>query len=99
MNFQELISSDSGTQDSLASGGGNGGFNTTTGFATGTTCTSSGTYRASNKYMDAILIFAAGEIFLPFLDGRKTTWYALSPTLTTKKEGSFSSVKVEAGTV
>ncbi|HKG78995.1 MAG TPA: hypothetical protein VKA78_06235, partial [Pyrinomonadaceae bacterium] len=60
---------------------------------------SSGTYRASNKYMDAVLIFAAGEVFLPFVDGRKTTWYALSPTLSTNKDGSFTSVKVVAGTV
>ena len=84
------------TQESLA---GNGGFSTTTGFATGTICQSSGTFRASNKYMDAVLIFAAGEVFLPFLDGRKTTWYALSPTLSTNKDGSFTSVKVVAGTV
>jgi hypothetical protein len=84
-------------QDSLA--GGNGGFNTTTGFATGTTCTSSGTYRASNKYMDLVQIYAVGEIFLPFADGKKTTWYPLTPSLSTNKDGSFSSVKVSAGTI
>jgi hypothetical protein len=84
-------------QDSLA--GGNGGFNTTTGFATGTTCTSSGTFRASNKYMDIVQVYAVGEVFLPFADGKKTTWYALSPSLTTNKDGSFTSVKVVAGSV
>ncbi len=91
---QDLISN----QDSLATGG-NGGFNTTTGFATGTTCTSSGTYRASNKYMDTVQIYVAGEIFRAFVDGKKTTWYALSPALSTNQDGSFSSVKVEAGTI
>ena len=91
---QDLIAN----QDSVAAGG-NGGFNTTTGFATGTTCQSSGTFRASNKYMDIVQVYAAGEVFLPFCDGRKTTWYALSPTLSTNSSGSFTSVKVEAGTI
>jgi hypothetical protein len=86
-------------QESMVAPGGNGGFNTTTGFATGTTCTSSGTYRASNRYMDVVQIYAAGEVFFPGADGKKTTWYALSPSLSTNKEGSFSSVKVEAGAV
>jgi hypothetical protein len=85
------------TQETLA--GGNGGFSTTTGFATGATCTSSGTYRASNKYMDSIQVYAAGEIFRAFVDGKKTTWYALSPSLTTNKDGSFQSVKVAPGSV
>lgn len=84
------------TQDALA---GNGGFNTTTGFATGTTCTSSGTFRASNKYMDIVQIYAAGEVFLTGADGKKTTWYALSPSLSTNKDGSFSSMKVAPGTI
>ena len=79
--------------------GGNGGFSTTTGYATGTICQSSGTFRASNKYIDAVLVYAAGEVFLPFVDGRKTTWYALSPSLSTNKDGSFTSVKVVAGTI
>ena len=76
-----------------------GGFNTTTGFATGTTCNSSGTYRASNKYMDIVMAYAAGEPFLPGPDGKKTVWYALSPALSTNKDGGFNSVKVEAGAV
>ena len=85
------------TSQELTAGGGGG--NTTTGFATGTKCTTSGTYRASNKYMDTIALFAAGETFLPFLDGKKTTWFLLTPTLSTNRDGSFTSVKVEAGTV
>ena len=82
----------------LTTVGGSGG-STTTGFATGTKCTQSGTYRAGNKYMDTIAIFAAGDIFLPFLDGKKTTWFLLTPTLSSNREGSFTSVKVEAGTI
>ena len=88
---QELTSS----QELTAGGGGS----TTTGFATGTKCTQSGTYRASNKYMDTIAIFAAGEVFLPFLDGKKTTWFLLTPALSTNRDGLFTSVKVEAGSV
>jgi hypothetical protein len=49
--------------------------------------------------MDIVMIYAAGDIFLPFVDGRKTTWYALTPSLSTNKSGSFDSVKVVAGTV
>jgi hypothetical protein len=85
------------TQDTLAGGGSN--FSTTTGYATGTACPASGTYRASNKYLDIILAYAAGEVFLPGPDGKKTTWYALSSSLSTNKDGSFSSVKVAAGSV
>ena len=90
---QDLISN----QDTLSSG--NGGFSTTTGYATGATVPSSGTYRASNKYIDTIQVYVVGEIFRAFLDGRKTTWYALSPTLSTNSDGSFSSVKVAPGTI
>lgn len=82
-------------QDSLV--GGNGGFNTTTGFATGTICQSSGTFRCSNKYMDIVMAVAAGDVFLPGPDGKKTTWYALSPSLSTNSDGGFRSVKVVAG--
>jgi hypothetical protein len=78
---------------------GGGGSTSTTGFATGTTCPSSGTYRCSNKYMDIIAIFAVGDVFLPGPDGRKTTWYKLSASLSSNKSGSFESVKVVAGTV
>jgi hypothetical protein len=79
--------------------GGNGGGSTSTGFATGSTCTSSGTYRAENKYMATVQLYAAGEVFRPFLDGKKTTWYPLSTTSTStfSSDGSFTSVKVDAG--
>ena len=79
-----------------AAGGGNGG--TAFGFVTGTTCTSSGTYRCSNKYMDLVMVYAAGETFYNGPDGKKTTWYALTPNLSSKNSGGgFNSVKVEAG--
>lgn len=87
------------TQETLAGGGGNSG-GSTTGFSTGTTCTSSGTYRCSNKYMDVIAIFAAGDTFLKGPDGKNTTWFRLTPTLTTVKSGgSWEPVKVPAGTL
>ena len=89
----------SNTQESTVVGGNAGGFNTTTGYVTGASCPFSGTFRASNRYMDIVMIYAAGEIFLPFCDGKKATWYALTKTLTTNKDGSFTSVKVDAGAV
>ena len=76
------------TMDGFRNGG-------TTGFATGSTCSSSGTYRAFNKYMDNILVVAAGDVFPPFSDGKKTTWYALGPST----KSGFESVRVEAGTI
>ena len=84
------------TQDatSLSSGG-----NTSTGFPTGTTCTTSGTYRCSNKYMDTIVVYAAGDTFFPGPDGRKTTWYPLTTNLSTNVDGGFSSQKVAPGTI
>ena len=86
------------TSQELSAGGGNGG--TAFGFVTGATCTTSGTYRASNKYMDIVSIYVAGEVFRAFADGKKTTWYALTPSLTTKDgDGGFRSVKVDAGTI
>lgn len=87
-------------QDSLAAGG-NGGFNTTTGYATGTICQRSGNYQAENKYIRVVVPYAAGEKFLAGPDGRKTTWYALAAAVSTSStsDGSFTSVKVQAGTV
>jgi hypothetical protein len=49
--------------------------------------------------MDIVVLYAAGEVFLPFADGKKTTWYALTKALSTNKSGDFSSVKVDAGAV
>jgi hypothetical protein len=51
---------------------------TTTGFPTGSVCKKSGTYRASNKYLENIIVVAEGEIFPPFSDGTKTIWYPRS---------------------
>jgi hypothetical protein len=85
-------------QDSLAAGG-NATYSTTTGYATGTICGRSGNYRASNKYMDIVVAYAKGDIFLAGPDGKKTTWYALTASLSTNKDGSFSSVKVAPGSI
>jgi hypothetical protein len=79
--------------------GGNGG-NTTTGYATGAKVLSSGTYRCSNRYMDLVMVYAEGDVFFAGPDGKKTTWYALAPNLSTKDSGGgFTSVKVDAGTI
>lgn len=48
---------------------------TTTGYPTGTICKKSGTYRASNKHIEIIIVVAEGEVFPPFSDGTKTIWY------------------------
>lgn len=62
-----------------------------TGFLTGTKCTKTSIYRASNKYLEVIIVVADGEEFPPFTDGQKTTWYALTPSKST-----FKPVKVAA---
>ena len=76
---------------------GTSNFNTTTGYATGTVCQFSGTYRASNKYMDIVGVYAKGEIFRVGPDGKKTTWYALTANLSSNKDGGFSTMKVPPG--
>lgn len=93
---QDAISNSTTQEGTLA-----GGNNTSTGFATGSTCTASGTYKADNRYMTTVQLYAAGDIFRPGPDGKKTTWYALTPTASSglASDGSFTSVKVEAGTV
>lgn len=95
---QELTSQDTTSQE-LTAGGNGGGGNTSTGFATGTVCTESGTYRSSTKYMDIVAVFGKGDVFTAGVDGKKTTWYPLTTTLSTNKDGSFTSVKVEAGAI
>ena len=94
---QDPSTQETTSQETAAGGGGNTGG--TTGFATGATCTSSGTYRCSNKYMDVIAIYAAGDIFLKGPDGKNTTWVRLTANLSSNKGGSFESVKVVAGTL
>ena len=66
---------------------------TPVGFPTGTTCTKSGIYRADNKYLEVILVVGEGEIFPPFVDGQKITWYALEPST----KSTFDAVKVSPG--
>lgn len=87
-------------QDSLAAGG-NGTFSTTTGYATGTICQRTGNYQAENKYLRVIVPYSQGQIFLAGPDGKKTTWYALAAAVSTSQtsDGSFTAVKVQAGTV
>jgi hypothetical protein len=87
-------------QDSVAAGG-NGTFSTTTGYATGTVCQRSGNYQAENKYLRVVVPYAVGDKFLAGPDGRKTTWYALAAAVSTSStsDGSFTSVKVQPGTV
>ena len=89
------------TQESLVIGDatGSNSFNTTTSYATGSVCQFSGTYRASNKYMDIIGLYAKGEIFRVGPDGKKTTWTALTANTSTNNGGSFDSVKVAPGAV
>jgi len=77
----------------------NDGFNTTTSYSTGSVCQFSGTYVAKNKYMDLFGLYAKGEIFRVGPDGKKTTWTALTPTLSTNNDGGFNSAKESPGTV
>jgi hypothetical protein len=49
--------------------------------------------------MDIVVAYAKGDIFFGGPDGKKTTWYALTSTLSTNNDGSFDSVKVAAGSV
>ena len=51
---------------------------TVTGYPTGSICKKSGTYRASNKYLENIIAMGEGEEFPPFSDGTKTIWYSRS---------------------
>lgn len=81
----------------LTAGGGN---TFTTGFASGTTCTRTGSYKAQNKYMEVVVVVVKNAKFPNFTDGKKTTWYALSTTSTgTNSSGGFESVRVAPGTV
>jgi hypothetical protein len=57
---------------------------TTTGFPSGTVCKKSGTYRASNKYIENIIVVGEGETFPLFSDGTKTIWYPRNPATKTQ---------------
>lgn len=78
-----------------------GGNNTSGGFTTGTKCLASGTFVAENKYLRHVIALAAGELFPPFVDGKKITWTSLTTAIASAKtaDGGFTSVKVEAGAV
>jgi hypothetical protein len=69
----------------------------TTGYATGTICPKTGSYKSSNKYLDTIVVVCKGDKFPAGTDGAKTTWTALSSSIDGSKT-SFDSVKVTAGT-
>jgi hypothetical protein len=108
MNFQNLI--DSGSQDSLASGGGSTGGGTISG-TTGSICTEGGLYRATDNKAQYLQLVAKGDAFGPFPGGKGTkscTWYLVQATTTaitgeggsatTNGDGGFTSVIVPAGT-
>lgn len=67
-----------------------------TGYATGTICPKTGSYKSSTKYIDTIVVIAKGDKFPAGSDGAKTTWSALSTSTDGSKTG-FESVKVAAG--
>ena len=89
------------TAQELTVGGGFNGGNTSGSFLSGTTCTSSGTFVAENKYMRHVIALAKDEKFPLFVDGKKVYWTALSTAVASAKtaDGGFTSVKVEAGAV
>lgn len=64
------------------------------GFATGTKCTKTGTYKAGNKYLDIIIPMEEGDDFPPFPDGEKVTWYPITPST----KSTFEPIKVSPGT-
>ena len=82
------------TSQELSAGGNSFG----TGYTSGTVCPRTGSYKAENQYMQAIVVVIKGAKFPNFTDGKKCTWYALSSTTTTTSDG-FDSMKVAAGTV
>ena len=69
----------------------------TTGYATGATCVRTGSYKTSNKYMQAIVVVVKGAKFPKNpSDGKSCTWYALSTNTSTTSSG-FDSVTATAG--
>ena len=78
------------------SAGGNTTF--TTGYSSGTVCPRTGSYKAQNKYMNAIVVVVKGAKFPNFIDGKKCTWYALAETTTSSTDSGFESARVAPGT-
>ncbi len=71
------------------------------GFKTGATCTDTSLYKCTDNKVEYIEYIAAGDLFPNFPGGNgkgRATWYKL--TLATDGDrASFTSVKVEAGTL
>lgn len=67
---------------------------TPTGFPTGTKCTKTGTYKASNQYLELIITLEEGDEFPIFPDGQKTIWYPLTPST----KSGFEPIKAAPGT-
>lgn len=78
-----------------------GGGNTSTGFATGSVCTKSSLYKATDGKIEFIEYVPLNATFPPFPGGtgtKKCTWYRLSVSSDGSKT-SFTAVKVAAGTL
>lgn len=74
---------------------------TTSGGSTGQTCTATGLYKATDGKIEFIEYIRKNTAFPPFPGGngnKKCTWSALSPS-SDGTRNSFTSVKVEAGTI
>jgi phage host-nuclease inhibitor protein Gam len=75
-----------------------GGNTFTAAYASGTICPRTGSYKAQNNYMNAIVTVVKGAKFPNFIDGKKCTWTALSAsTSTTNSDGGFESTRVAPG--
>ena len=96
---QELQQQQASQESLVIDSTGTNSFNTTTSYSTGSVCQFSGTYVAKNKYMDIVGLYVKGDIFRVGPDGKKTTWTALTSSISTNNGGSFDSVKVAPGTV
>lgn len=66
---------------------------TPTGFATGTKCTKTGTYRAANEYLEIVIPVKEGDEFPTFADGSKAMWYPITPST----RSTFEPIKVSPG--
>jgi len=78
-----------------------GGTGTTSGGSTGQTCAKTGLYKATDGKIEFIEYIAQGTAFPPFPGGngnKKCTWSRLS-LATDGGQGSFTAVKVDAGTL
>lgn len=70
------------------------------GGATGTTCTKTGLYKASDGKITSVLLIKRNDPFPPFVGASgttKTTWYAVTESSDGSRTG-FESVTVAAGT-